>query len=371
MDKIQITDFIKKMQLKIRTYILSLTQKKLNPSDTMLLQNHGEGNYYIRDREMQDLYPGAFYKSVRKVAENQNENGDTSYLYIGFVGGAGNATGLLETDKELDEIIQDSKGNEVLIKILSDEFALDKCHQFWRENEVEFDENTTNGNSLKPSFFLGSLKSKENYKLEEEITPMAKDTLKEMEDNEKKHESRVNPNNVRIDLGPSLKIPEEICYINKTAFKKEYCGVNLECLDYKYSNPRKIGNNTGMPYIYAGSLLIGGNDGKTFSFSNYKNYPEVVIELDKSLDQLFVTENYLGIAKEFLQLFSEGNIIEKQKNSENGFIYAGKITQTNDGLYKVDTKSEPSEITIKAMEKEKNTIKPKDSKIIPFNGNNK
>ena len=153
-------------------------------------------------------------------------------------------------------------------------------------------------------------------------------------------------------------------HVYRTAFKTEYCGENLECLNYRYTNPREIGANKEAPYIYAGNLILDDNNGKLLSFKN--GFTKIVVQLDQSLDQLFATEGYLGAASELEKLFSIDNITRHQKSLIYGFTYLGRIIEAADGFYESDLFSVPSRTVIAAIQEEVMRTQQRPADIIPL-----
>ena len=325
-----------KKKIKEKIYQILRIQPKLMAPELIKPHIDHDGktiSYYFDSGKAQEENNYAHFNASQKIKEIQKEDGSKSILYLGLVSGAGNAVGIIETEVPLEEIAKTKQGTDILVKMLSDDYAMGKAYKAWDEEGIEYSKLSTSGYAInKPLFFVGRIKGTQTFELDENITPEVSEEILRREEDARKEQKRRNKEDLKFAdiFGNTLYIGETRCYRNQTTFKTEYCGVNDEGLRYKYSTPKKI-SEKGDPYIYMGTLHIGRPTESNIGDNGVNTYSKIVIQLQNPIDVVFV-EDSLFAHQALGKMFSERNV-KKQKDFQNGPCYLGKVITDEDGVY--------------------------------------
>ena len=280
--------FLKKLTL-LKSKLL---KKKLDPKDTRTVQAHPDNqgrmrNYYISSPYLQN---GESFDLVVPIIEDEENK---RYVYSGILMGAKNASGVIEFDAPISEIMANPNANLKFQEIISKDNALKTCLEYYQKIGVQ----VSPEESLfsKPKFVLGNLKKNKNGEYEY-VTSIDEDIEKKLEEereDEKQAELLIDEDSVEINLGGGLVVARQDCWMNQDGVNIKFVGTNREALYYEFTPGKPIKTDDGK-YVYIGKLQLGENKvvnqgpNNPIQFVNPLQFEDVVLWTEgESLIQYF------------------------------------------------------------------------------------
>ena len=146
---------MEKLKRNIALLKAKLFNKPISPDDPRTLQAHKDAQGNLRDYYVANPYlqEGTSFNCVTPIIEEINR-----YVYRGIVLGADNATGIIESNVPLEEIVASPSGNIKLQEMLSQENAVaarDRYYGKIGEPQGPLEKHSTHFG--KPDFPLGTI----------------------------------------------------------------------------------------------------------------------------------------------------------------------------------------------------------------------
>lgn len=213
-----------------------------------------------------------------------------------------------------------------------------------------------------PEFFLGRITGTEEFEIDEsipeEVGREIKQSYRDSNIQMARGEEGYSKGFRNLSVGDTGDV-----YVNRTAFKTEYCGINTEGLRYKFVNPKRINTGT-QSYVYKGKVQFGKIvPGATLDNSGITT-ASVVVDLEDPIDIVFIENSFISY-HELGKMFTEANA---KKQRTNGISYLGKLAKDPERLYKFEeskTIDIPEHIKLMLEDDEQEVRRP--SNVIDFN----
>lgn len=311
-----------------------LLGKKLDPNDKMTIQARldAEGtyrNYYIADGYIQNLIGPANYTSIVPIIEDEEKG---KFVYRGLVGGANNATGVIESNVPISEIVASPYGNEVFTQMLSGKNALSVCQNYYEQIGESLDP-IKGGTSYfgKREFPLGTITKdkKGRFSYVSSVSQEIENLLEEGRNEEDRISAMQEEDSIQMKLGNGLTVARQDCWMEQGKGIK-FNGINADALFYQFTPGQPIKTDDGT-YVYVGDLSIGKSnierqDGnQPIKFISPFIYENVVLYTEgKNLIQYFMNNKLQGLNFALGRVFTNDNVkIHSKDNSPNiiGGIY--------------------------------------------------
>lgn len=347
-DKIyDITKVIEKLKRNLTLLKARILNQPISPDDDRTIQFHrdanGVGDYYISNLYLRD---GSDFDAVKVIKEDFENN---RFVYRGFIPGADNAIGVIESNVPLSEVVASYDGNIRFQEMLSEENARKVRDEYY--SKIGEESNPLEGHALylgKPDFVLGTITKEENGKFtfNSDITTDIEQLLSEEREEDKKQKFMRNNESVEFDLGGGMVDAKQNCWLERGR-NVNFVGINKEALYYRYELEKVIKTDDNK-YAYIGDVQIGetkgvkSNSEELIQFVSPYTYKNVAFWANgKNLVQYFLNKKFAGLNFVLGDIFTNQNLKGKQNDS---VLFAGGITLNKFGKCK---KSEEIPETVK------------------------
>lgn len=320
---------IEKIRQKMTLFRARLLNERISPNDTRTLQAHKDGSGALRQYYIENGYlrGSASYGSVIPILEDE-ENG--RYVYRGIVLGANNATGVIESNVPISEIVASPSGNIMFQKMLSKENAMGVSRTYWRK--IGESEEPLEGHSTcfgKPDFVLGTIQKgkKGKFTITAQISPDIEEMLEDEREELRRESDMREKEAVKIDIGGGMVIARQDCWM-EPGKRIRFAGINRDALFFAYEPDKPIKTPDGK-YVYIGTTQIGKSSlskqtsNMPIQFVSPLVYDDVVLWTEnKTLIQYFMENKLQGLNFALGETFTNGTIKNLQK-SESPLVIGG------------------------------------------------
>lgn len=346
-----------------------LLNKGISPDDTRTIQAHISSNehlkdYYIKNSYLQD---GSNYVCVSAIKEDIENN---RFVYRGMLSGADNATGVIESNVPLSEIVGSYSGNTIFQKVISKENAEKRRDEYY--SKIGEPQERLKGHMThfgKTDFVVGTILKGKNGKFtySSEVSQDVEQFLSDEREEDKRKQLMRNKESIEVDIGGGIVVSKQNCWLEQGK-KINFAGINMEALYYRFE-PEEVMKTDDNKYAYIGSVQIGEQkkikkDDAPIQFVTPFEYGDVVLWTDgKNLTEYFLNKKLAGLNLSLGEIVTVGNL--NKENDQEGQLFIGGITLDEQGKCK-STKDIPETVREAIKEYIKNRQQEKTSKIIKF-----
>ena len=287
-----------------------------------------------------------------------------------MLSGADNATGVIESNVPLSEIVGSYSGNTIFQKVISKENAEKRRYEYY--SKIGEPQERLKGHMTyfgKTDFVVGTILKGKNGKFtySSEVSQDVEQFLSDEREEDKRKQLMRNKESIEVDIGGGIVVSKQNCWLEQGK-KINFAGINMEALYYRFE-PDEVMKTDDNKYAYIGSVQIGEQkkikkDDAPIQFVTPFEYGDVVLWTDgKNLTEYFLNKKLAGLNLSLGEIVTVGNL--NKENDQEGQLFIGGITLDEQGKCK-STKDIPETVREAIKEYIKNRQQEKTSKIIKF-----